>query len=157
MIRIATTEDAQSIHELHTISVRSLCKEHYSEEQINAWLTGRYPEGYRGIARHEMFVFEDDDGIKGFGHAVEGEILAIFVDPEYINQGIGSDILKHAIKLATKDKTCLVKLKSTLNASGFYSKFGFKVVGKGSDKNGPYFIMEKKFNQANAADAYRCR
>jgi len=151
MIRNATKEDAQSIHELHTRSVRSLCQDHYSEEQITAWLTGRTPEGYRGIARNEMFVFEDNDGIKGFGHAVEGEILAIFVAPEYINKGIGYDILKHAIKLATKDQTCLVKLKSTLNASCFYRKFGFKVVGKGSDKNGPHLIMEKKFNEANAA------
>ncbi|HAI68902.1 MAG TPA: hypothetical protein DCM38_05620 [Gammaproteobacteria bacterium] len=152
MIRIATTEEAQSIHELHTRSVRTLCKDHYSEEQINAWLTGRTPEGYKGIAHNEMFVFEDDEGIKGFGHAIAGEILAIFIEPEYINQGIGTAILKYAIKLATKDQTCLVKLKSTLNASGFYSQFGFKVVGKGSDQNGPYLIMENKFNEANVAE-----
>jgi predicted GNAT family N-acyltransferase len=66
--------------------------------------------------------------------------------PESINQGIGTEILKHAIKLATQAQTNLLKLKSTLNASSFYSQFGFKIVSKGSDKNGPYLIMEKKFN-----------
>ena len=75
-IRLATAEDALAIHELHTASVKGLCKGAYSLEIIDGWLKGRSPDGYKGIAKAEMYVIESDGRIMGFSHVVPGEIVA---------------------------------------------------------------------------------
>ncbi len=40
-IRQALSEDANRIYELHTSSVKVLCQNHYSSEQITEWLKNR--------------------------------------------------------------------------------------------------------------------
>ena len=48
-IRLATKNDAERIHNLHTESVTKLCNQ-YSNEIISGWLSNRRPEGYlKGI------------------------------------------------------------------------------------------------------------
>jgi len=78
-IRPATTGDAGRVYALHTHSVRALCKDHYSPEQISGWLKNRSPQVYlpciAGIDGGEMFIAEAGPQIIGFGHAVPvGEI-----------------------------------------------------------------------------------
>jgi hypothetical protein len=61
-IRLANSSDAQAIHDLHTASVTRLCNL-YDEDLIAAWIQGRTPGGYRGIARQEVYVYEDEGRI----------------------------------------------------------------------------------------------
>ena len=129
-IRSAAKEDALAIHNLHTRSVRALCSGHYSTEIIEGWLKGRTPEGYKGLQRNEMFVFEKNGKIAGFSHVIPGEIVAIFVDPVFDSQGIGRTLLEHAIPIAKKSHDGPVLLYATLNAQAFYEKFGFIEVEK---------------------------
>jgi putative acetyltransferase len=130
-IRKAVPADAAPIHELHLRSVRQLCRPAYSPELIEVWLKPRRPEGYLpGIHRGEMYVVEIEGRMVGFGHAVPGEILATFVEPEFAGQGIGKVLLEHGIKLASVGNPSAIRLESTLNARPFYEKFGFEVVKK---------------------------
>ncbi len=128
-IRPATTGDASRIHALHTQSVRALCKDHYSPEQISGWLKNRCPQGHlpgiEGIDRGEIFVAEAGPQIVGFGHAVPGEIRAVFVAPENAQQGVGSRLLAYGIKKARVGSHRDVCLDATLNAQDFYKKAGF--------------------------------
>ena len=125
-IRQATADDAGRIHEIHTQSVRTLCKGHYSSEQIAGWLKNRSPQGYLpGIGRGEMFVATDGISVLGFGHAIPGEIHAIFVAPEYAKQGVGILLLEQALTAARAGSQGDVYLEATLNAQGFYKKAGF--------------------------------
>ena len=125
-IRQATDGDACRIHALHTQSVRALCKDHYSPEQISGWLKNRSPQGYLpGIGNGEMFVAETSSQIVGFGHATPGEIHAIYVAPESTQQGVGSLLLAHVIKKARAGSHQDVCLEATLNAQDFYKKAGF--------------------------------
>ena len=125
-IRQATADDAGRIHEIHTQSVKTLCKAHYSSEQIAGWLKNRSPQGYLpGLERGEMFVAADGISVLGFGHAIPGEILAIFVAPEYAKQGVGIVLLEQALTAARAGSQRDVYLESTLNAQGFYEKAGF--------------------------------
>ena len=78
MIRLARLGDALAIHNLHTRSVRQLCSVDYPKEVIDGWLEGRSPEGYRGIAKGEMYVFEENGAVVGFSHAKPGAIIALF-------------------------------------------------------------------------------
>jgi len=127
-IRKAGEADAVPIHELHLRSVRQLCSAVYLTEIIEGWLANRAPEGYLpGILRGEMYVAEIDEQIVGFGHAVPGEIAAIYVDPAFTRRGIGSQLMEYGMELATAGGAKTIKIDSTLNARLFYEKCGFKV------------------------------
>jgi GNAT superfamily N-acetyltransferase len=145
----ATAGDAARIHQLHLRSVRDLCKNHYSEEQINGWLKRRTPEGYLpGIEAGEMFLAACGQEIAGFGHAVPGEILAVFVAPEFIRQGAGTLLLRHGIEMARHSHHGPIRLESTLNARGFYQKAGFVEIERTYVRRGesilPVIRMELK-------------
>ena len=45
-IRQGSFADAPRLHELHTISVRTQCSDHYAPEVIDGRLTDRTPHGY---------------------------------------------------------------------------------------------------------------
>lgn len=128
-IRKAVASDAVPIHELHLRSVRQLCSAVYSPEIIDGWLQNRTPRGYlAGINRDEMYVAEIEGRMVGFGHAIPGQIEAIFVDPAYVRRGIGLQLLKYGIDLASAEAVNNIKIESTLNARPLYEKCGFKVV-----------------------------
>jgi putative acetyltransferase len=130
-IRNAQPEDALQIHNVHTRSVRTLCKDHYTAKQIDGWIGRRTPEGYlEGIEHKEIFVAERGERIVGFGHAVPGEILAIFVDPDWSRQGVGRQLLNHAITMAQPSDGAPLQLEATLNAQSFYEQCGFVEVGR---------------------------
>ena len=53
-IRQALRDDAPAIHELHTRSVKELCKDPSSSGQISGWLNHRTPEGYFPSVDHSV-------------------------------------------------------------------------------------------------------
>lgn len=121
----ATISHAPEMNRLHTDAVRMTCKDFYTEEQIEAWLGGRTAEGYHeGINKGEMYVAEDDGKVVGSGHAIPGEVVAIFVDPDSQEKGVGKLLLDHGLQIALKGHE-EVKVESTVNAEGFYEKNGF--------------------------------
>ena len=125
-IRQATSGDADQIHKLHTSSVKALCKDHYSPEQIAGWLQNRTPQGYLpGIERGEVFVAVDEGRIVGFGHAVPGEVVAVYVAPECTRHGVGRAILTEGLTRARSEPQGAIRLEATLNAQEFYKKAGF--------------------------------
>ena len=140
-IQQATAEDANQIHELHTSSVKALCTGHYSLEQIAGWLKNRTPQGYLpGIEREEMFVVLEGERIVGFGHAMPGEVVAVYVDPERARLGAGRAILAEGIKRARSGHQGAVRLDATLNAQGFYEKAGFVEVGRKMVRRNDVFL-----------------
>lgn len=142
----ATISHAEDIHQLHGRAVRETCKDFYSEIEIEAWLKGRSAEGYyKGIENGEMYVVEDEGVVAGFGHAIPGEIAAIYVDPAFHKKGVGRMLINHGLEIASKGHK-KVKVDSSLNAEGFYAKHGFvKVKDSTCIRNGmelPVVVME---------------
>ena len=124
MIRIALPDDALAIHNLHTRSVRGLCARDYPQEVIEGWLLGRSPDGYKGIAKKEMYVFEESGAIRGFSHVVPIYIVALFVDPDHTRRGVGRALFEHALALIRASGTVPVPFEGTLTALPFYLKMG---------------------------------
>jgi|GEM_PF-1104085 len=125
IIKLATIDDAKEIHRIHTDAVIITCKNCYTDTQINARIEGRLPEGYHdSIVKNEIYIAKNNDNIVGFGFAIPGEIIAIFVDPVFHNKGIGKLLLDHGLKIASKNQK-IVKVESTVNAESFYKKYGF--------------------------------
>lgn len=148
LIRQATKDDAQAIHELHVKSVKELCKGFYSDELINGWIGVRTPANFSpAIDRGILFVAIEDAEMVGFGGAIPGEIWAIYVSPGHVKTGIGSILLSHAMQIALTGKSGVI-LESTLNASKFYAKKGFVELGRKTARHGnvdlPVILMEYK-------------
>ncbi len=130
-IRLATVDDADTMHALHTASVHALCRNVYSPEVIAGWLRNRTPSGYKGIEKGEMYVAESNGSVVGFSHVVPGEIVAIFVHPDHVREGIGSALVRHAlIKARLNHRGEAIRIDSTLNAQRFYETLGFSKTGE---------------------------
>jgi GNAT superfamily N-acetyltransferase len=147
-IRSARVEDAQCIHDLHTSAVRALCAPHYAPAVVEGWLANRSPKGYlRGIESGATFVAEMKSQVVGFGEAIPGEVVAVFVDPAFGGRGIGSSLLRHALFFARAEHRGPVRVESTLNAVGFYERFGFAETGRSVVRRNqvevPIVIMER--------------
>ena len=55
-------------------------------------------------------------------------MIAVYVDPAEVLQGVGTAILRHAIGLARREHDGPVRLEATLNARNFYQRAGFSEV-----------------------------
>lgn len=124
IIRLAAPEDALAIHLLHARSVRGLCSAHYPTEVIDGWLAGRSPEGYTGIAKHEMFVCEHNGRILGWSHVRPDMLVALFVDPEHTHKGVGRSLFEHALQLIRSHTGKPIEFEATLTAVPFYERCG---------------------------------
>ena len=125
-IRMATPADAQAIHDLHTRSVRRLCAADYPPEVIEEWLKGRSPEGYRGIAKNEMYVFERDGKILGWSHVRPKCIVGLFVDAGHARQGVGRALFEHGLRIIREHTAEHLEFEATVTAAPFYEKCGCK-------------------------------
>jgi GNAT superfamily N-acetyltransferase len=146
-IRPAQIEDAAALHELHTASVRAICSTCYAPETIDGWLLNRNPEGYfPPILRGEIFIAEQGAQIVGFGEAVPGTVIAIYVHPSAVGRGIGSALLAQALAVASHGHNGPVRLESTLNARSFYERFGFREIEQATVQRNqvhiPVVVME---------------
>ena len=124
MIRIALPDDALAIHNLHTRSVRGICARDYPKEVIEGWLAGRTPAGYKGIAKKQMYVFEESGVICGFSHVVPISGVALFVDPDHARRGVGRALFEHALAFISASGAIPTPFEATLNALPFYLKMG---------------------------------
>tara|TARA_Y100000588_G_scaffold390265_3_gene495235 strand:+ start:14571 stop:14900 length:330 start_codon:yes stop_codon:yes gene_type:complete len=84
-----------------------------------------------------IYLAECEGKAVGFGHAENGEIHAVFVDPDWVGKGVGRRLLQRGIDGISAEGAGQVFLKATLNAVGFYRTFGFIETGPTSfDCNG---------------------
>lgn len=128
-IRRARDEDRQSMWEVHTQSIRSLCGEAYKPQEISAWVARLSQESYSGVLKTQaMFVAEVDQRVVGFGQLdpEKGEVKALYVLPEKVNVGVGSSLLSKMEGVAREHGLTCLRLFSTLNAESFYEGKGYQ-------------------------------
>jgi ribosomal protein S18 acetylase RimI-like enzyme len=135
------------------------------EESITEWLTWRTPREEsikHAVKNNELLVAEIQDKVVGFIHYVmHGDIIdgglncfitAFYVTPEVRNRGIGSSLLREAIRDAL-DRGAIGMETSTANpdARRLYEKHHFRQF-KGGWAMGEVFLeldmKEYKRNQA---------
>lgn len=131
-IRLATCEDALYIHNLHTRSVRGLCSGDYPANVIEGWLQGRSPEGYKGIAKNEMYVFEANREIIGWVHVRPKEIVGLFVDAAHARRGVGRALFEYALRIVRQNTVGRIEFEATVTAAPFYESCGCKRLGRSS-------------------------
>ena len=129
-IRRASQDDAPEICTLHKASIRQLCSTAYAPEQIAAWTEPLTPDRYPpAMQQLEFFVAEEDRVLGFFILDLEGaELNAIYLHPDAAGRGVGRRLVEFAEDLARERSLTELKLKSTLNAVGFYEACGFRRV-----------------------------
>ena len=127
-IRRATQDDAQAAFEIRLRAIRHQCIGAYTEQQMLTWTAGSAADGYSALM-DSHFYMGWVDGVAvatGMLDLPRREIGAIFVLPEFMQQGIGVLILEFLEQLAHQLGLEQVVLDATLNAADFYRRCGYR-------------------------------
>lgn len=102
----------------------------YSDRQVAAW-AAKTEEIDRYVTSIEDPMFDFvvgtvDDRVIGFGQLARDvrEIEALFVDPDWMGRGIGSNLLRELEQRVIADGFDVVRLRSVRNATAFYEEGG---------------------------------
>lgn len=129
---------------LTNISVASKKYWNYPEEYFDVWRTElTITSDY--INTNIVFVAEVDEKVVGYFSIVEvkedfftGQVMVgkgfwlehIFILPEFIGQGIGTDLMSTAKNIYAKTNIDRLYIFSDPNAKGFYDKLGAKYINE---------------------------
>ena len=128
-IRKASDTDKKNISKLHISSIKRLCSEHYTHEQLNAWTSVLTPSVYDQALKEKVFLVAHDSkqDLMGLGilDIQNAEISAIYVHPDAVGGGIGEKLLCKLEEIARNSNVVRITVHSTLNAKGFYRRHGY--------------------------------
>ena len=128
MIRQATIADASRIAEILIFSKRMNYRTIFRNDTVSFGEMQVYPLAKRYIDNpqelDEIWVY-DDEFVKGMIHISENQILELYVDFFFENQGVGSTLIQFAIE----QKYCdfLWVLEKNRKAIRFYQRYGFTI------------------------------
>jgi RimJ/RimL family protein N-acetyltransferase len=158
MIRIAKSEDAERIAEIHVESWRAAYRGILPGEYLDGLdVSGRTQlwRKFSGNAQEPLFVVEECDQIIGFCHLVRSrdadaeraaEIAAIYLDPIHWRKGYGKELCSAALSFSAKqgfERVTLWVLEENSTARRFYETIGFTADGATKTEEGPGFSMNE--------------
>jgi predicted N-acetyltransferase YhbS len=154
--RPANARDLDALFEVHQASVRELCAGAYSAQHIEQWFEGRSPQIYQPLLEQgNMWLAHVRERAVGFVGTTPGEIVSLFVAPDWAGQGLGSALLHRGLADASRRHPGPVTAVATLNAVGFYARHGFKRVDEGHFTRGvdrlAYPVVEMAHPGSSAA------
>ena len=138
-IRKAQLGDEEGIHKSHMRSIREVCSEHHTPDEIRGWGNRELGERWtNAIKEGHVWVVELEGTIQGHGFLrikdVNGEkhgfIHGLYLTPEILNQGIGAKIMGLMLDKAKTEKVKTLTLESTITAHEFYKRHGFQDQGE---------------------------
>ncbi|MCG9696064.1 GNAT family N-acetyltransferase [Shewanella sp. Isolate11] len=126
-IRKAVKKDAAKIYAIRCRAILAECSGFYSDKQLALWTEGDYSSHFAEDVTDNFYVTEKQSKVIGSGKLDldTGVIDAIFVDPDYFDQGAAKLMLAFLEQLALKNGLSILRLDSTLNAAAFYRSQGF--------------------------------
>lgn len=103
-----------------------------------------------------LLAMRDRDGLViGFIGVVDHKIEMLFIDPAWRGQGIGRQLLTHAVEVLAA--TLLDVNEQNPQALGFYERMGFEVFARterdGSGKPFPLLLMRLRGSELPAGDS----
>ena len=134
-VRLASPHEAEQLWLVRNKAIRHGCRNVYDEKILKAWTPDQMPEGYPKAVLHNPFFVIDHPVSQvavatGFLDLSSGSVEAIFTLPEFEGHGMASHILDAIKHEAKRRGFTKLTLSSTPNASEFYEKNGFILIGE---------------------------
>ena len=130
-IREATVADAPTLKQIHSRAVLALCRDDYSPEQLEGWVSHSTLEKQRvRLEKHRVYIAEQGGQAIGFvrWNPATYELCSIFVDPDYVRQGVATGLMAHACEDAIAQGVAAFWLDASLTAVPFYEALGWVYV-----------------------------
>lgn len=128
-IRKASKVDKENISRLHVASIKKLCCNHYTIEELNTWTNVLTPSVYDQALKEKVFLvaYDSQQDLLGLGilDIENAEVSAIYINPDAAGKGIGTRLLYELEKTARNSKIYRITVHSTLNAKSFYTNHGY--------------------------------
>lgn len=128
MIRHATIADASRIAEILIFTKRMNYRKIFQNDKVSFGEMQVYPLAKSYIDNSDelegIWVY-DDEFVKGMIHIEGKQIIELYVDTFFENQGIGSRLIKYAIEKQECDY--LWVLEKNVKAIKFYQRHGFVI------------------------------
>lgn len=129
--RQAEPSDAADVLELKRAAITAIDTDSYTQRQLDAWKPNDDAlSTFERAIEGEQFVIvlaEQDDELAGYGvlNREDNRIDAVFVQPEYENEGIATSLLGQLEMRAQMYKIPELKIVASLNAKSFYQAQGY--------------------------------
>ena len=147
MIRHATIADASRIAEILIFAKRMNYRNIFKNDKVSFGEMQVYPLAKRYIDNSDelkgMWVY-DDEFVKGVININGKQIVELYVDSFFENQGIGSILIKYAIEQLDCD--FLWVLEKNIKAIRFYQRYGFVITEEKQYEEGTteYIVKMKR-------------
>lgn len=124
-VRSARASEARAISDL---AFRSKSHWPYTPDQLEVF-RGELTITPEELATKRAHVVEEEDAILGFytlaSHSRnEIELEHIFIEPQELHRGLGSQLFRHACETAAAAGATRLIIQSDPNAAGFYHRLG---------------------------------
>ena len=156
MIRRAAMTDMDRIFGVHSAAVHGIARAYYSPAEVDVWAGRKSPKSYAtSISARVIIVDEEAEVIRGFAQLDPGtsSIEAVYVDPAYLRQGVGSRLLAALESIAGASGTARLTLDASLNSVPFYESAGYARVADSLHELSPGIsiacvLMQKELRSA---------
>lgn len=151
-IRLYNRMDLDDVLKLYYDTVHSVCAQDYSLEELDA-MAPEKPNIYHWETslekNHTIVAVNDEDEIIGFGNIGQtGFLDRLYVDKDYLHQGVASALVKHLENYAKVNGNNIIDTISTISSEDFFKKLGYKILSEDiSELRGERIVgyaMEKK-------------
>jgi putative acetyltransferase len=130
-IRLVQNSDLDEILKLYYENIHYVCKNDYTEEQLEAWAP-KNPDKYRweiSLRKNHALVVVENDEIIGFGDIGEtGYIDRLYVRKDCLHRGVASQILDHLEKYARKKGMLFLNIAASITSQPFFEARGFTTI-----------------------------
>ncbi|MCD7893182.1 MAG: GNAT family N-acetyltransferase [Erysipelotrichaceae bacterium] len=150
-IRLYQPSDLEEVMQLFYDNVHSVCAKDYTEEQLEAWAP-KEANVYRwetSLNKNHTLVVVDNEHIIGFGNIGQtGYLDRLYVDSDYLNQGVGTLLLENLERYATARGNTHMNTNASITSKPFFEARGYQCIEKQIvERRGvrlKRYLMEKK-------------
>ena len=132
LLRNAAPDDASALLAVHQASIRTLGREAYTDIECESWAYGLTPRGYvKAMDLGETFIAAIcADAVVAFCSYIDGEIVGLFVHPDWSRQHIASDLLLEVEERIRRSGIRRTVLDAAASAVRFYQAVGYVIEGR---------------------------
>lgn len=144
-IRTALRDDAAEISRVVLSSLHESNARDYDPETIARVARSFTPDGVAAqIVARQVFVAMEGDRLVGTASRDGHVVRAVFVAPDAQEGGIGRALMAAVERAAGEAGIATLTLQSSLTATGFYDRLGYRAVRENLHGEERTIVMEKR-------------